>query len=118
MSDNPYPPARLIPDKFGEANTTFAEGQDEYSTLKGYREEGDQYGTAVFKWKLSFRQRLAVLFTGAIWHGVLTFNKPLQPISLSVDKADIIRSTVKPTLGETLGRWIVGKPKNLSDGQK
>lgn len=32
---------------------------------------------------------LAVLWRGTIWHQVLTFNQPLQPQLLSVDKPEM-----------------------------
>jgi protein gp37 len=37
-------------------------------------------------WRLSFKERLVVLFTGKIWHQVLTFKQPLQPQLLGVEK--------------------------------
>lgn len=37
-------------------------------------------------WKLTVWERLTLLFTGKLWVSVLTFDKPLQPLRLSIKK--------------------------------
>lgn len=74
--------APLRPDKFDGTNITFAENQPEYEPLPAMLVEGEQ-GIVVFCWRLNFWQRILVLFTGRIWHSVLTFRQPLQPQLLS-----------------------------------
>jgi len=59
--------------------TTYAKNQPEYLPLPSYRTED---GTVVTRWRLSLRERLAVLFRGSIWLTILTFNRPLQPVML------------------------------------
>ena len=57
----------------------YANNQPEYLGLpawKGYD------GTVVSRWKLTWTERLLVLFTGNLWLTVLTFNKRLQPVKL------------------------------------
>jgi hypothetical protein len=34
------------------------------------------------RWKLSWKERLQVLFGGCVWLSMLTFNRPLQPAML------------------------------------
>lgn len=71
--------------KFPQCNVTFAKDQPQYRQLPAYItgvETGE--GRAVFCWKLSWWERLRLLFTGRLWHHVLTFNKPLQPQLLQV----------------------------------
>jgi hypothetical protein len=58
---------------------TFAKDQPEYTPLHCHRTAD---GRVTIRWKLTWRERVAVLFGGSIWHTVLTFNGPLQPIRL------------------------------------
>ncbi len=52
--------------------------------LPAYRFKGDPEGRVICCWRLSVWDRLRLLFTGHIWHHVLTFNSALQPQLLSV----------------------------------
>jgi len=74
--------APLRPEKFDGTNITYAANQPEYDPLPAMLVEGD-HGMVVFCWKLNFWQRILVLFTGRVWHSVLTFRQPLQPQLLS-----------------------------------
>lgn len=78
----------MKPMNFEEQNCTYAENQKEYMPLPAFR---DSKGQAVSCWGLSLAERLRVLFTGKIWVSTLTFNNPLQPIALEVDKPLIKR---------------------------
>ncbi len=73
--------------KFNECNVTFAEKQPEYQPLPSYKTED---GLVVSCWELSFLEKMKVLFTGKVWVGLLTFNKPLQPQLITVNKKDLI----------------------------
>ncbi len=64
---------------------TFAKDQPQYNPLPCRRQED---GTVTIRWKLSPRERLAVLMSGCIWHTVLTFGGPLQPIRLDTTCPD------------------------------
>jgi hypothetical protein len=64
---------------FPQRNVIYAENQPEYLPLPAYKIPDDPEGRIIFCWKLSFRDRLRVLFTGKLWHSVLTFNHSLQP---------------------------------------
>ena len=69
--------------KFPECNVTYAENQPEYKPLPVLKMED---GEIVTCWKPSTWERLKILFSGRIWLSVLTFNNPLQPLLLSVNK--------------------------------
>lgn len=71
--------------KFPEHNIIFAENQPEYLPLPAHR-FGDKEGRIVCCWKLSFLERLNILFKGKIWHEILTFNQSLQPQLLTLEK--------------------------------
>ena len=73
--------------KFKEQNVTFAENQEEYSPLPAFR---DSNGVVVTCWKLSFKERILMLFKGELWHSTMTFNSPLQPLFMSVQKSDVL----------------------------
>lgn len=71
---------------FPESNVTYAKDQPEYRPLpcKQYDD-----GRIVFCWRLTFVQRLTVLFTGRLWHQVQTFGQPLQPQLLESKKPNL-----------------------------
>ena len=70
----------MKPSSFHGQNVVFAEHQSEYQPLPAHRA---LEGRCTFCWRLSFKERIKVLFGGAVWHEVLTFNRPLQPQLLS-----------------------------------
>jgi len=74
--------------EFDEQTTVFAENQPEYRPLPAHQ-FNDAEGRIAFCWKLSWSERLKVLFTGKLWHQVLTFNALLQPQKLEVTKPDM-----------------------------
>lgn len=67
--------------------TEIAKNQEEYFTLPVFRYE-DSHGTILIRWQLTIWERLRLLITGNLYHIVLTFNKPLQPIKLMCGKLD------------------------------
>ncbi len=75
--------------KFPEQTVIIAKDQSEYLPLPAHRFAGEQQGRIAFCWQLSWRERLAVLLRGKVWHQVLTFNQPLQPQLLSVEKPNM-----------------------------
>jgi len=72
----------MKPIEFDNQNVVFAQDQPEYQPLPAFRQDD---GHIVCCWRLTWRERWAVLFKGVIWHSVLTFNNPLQPQMLMVD---------------------------------
>jgi len=67
---------------FEGRNVVFAENQPEYKPLYAFR---DNSGQVVCCWKLTIKERIKLLFTGKIWHSILTFNEELQPQLLETD---------------------------------
>lgn len=66
----------MEPINFDGCNIIFAEDQPEYMPLPAHK---NILGDVTVCWKLSFKERVKVLFTGKIWQKILTFNKALQP---------------------------------------
>jgi len=75
--------------EFKEQNTIFAKDQPEYLPLPAFRNDSPQ-GEVVFCMGLSFKERLKLLLTGKIWVSLLTFNKPLTPSFLTVNKNEVL----------------------------
>lgn len=75
--------------KFKECNIVYAENQPQYTPLPGFKNESVQ-GEFITCWKLSFKERLRVLFLGKIWKSQMTFNNPLQPMFLTTKKHEVL----------------------------
>ena len=82
----PLPVAQLDLVEFPEQTLVYAKDQPEYRPLPAYKDARDPQGRIVCCWQLNGYARLRVLFTGRVWHTVLTFNQALQPQLLEVDK--------------------------------
>lgn len=76
--------------QFPEQNVIIAKDQPRYMPLPGHRSKDDPEGRLTCRWGLTWRERFRVLLTGQIWHQVLTFNQPLQPQLLTVDKPEML----------------------------
>lgn len=87
----------MKPVKFKEVNVTFAEDQPEYQPLPAFVDRNSPQGEVVTCWKLSFRERLRVLFKGEIWLSLMSFNKPLTPSYMTTKKSDILITKTDPT---------------------
>lgn len=74
----------MTPTKFHGWFIPLGKGQDEYRVLPAHR-SNDHYGYVTSCWKLTFWERVKVLFTGRIFWRQMTFNDPLQPQLPSVD---------------------------------
>jgi hypothetical protein len=73
----------MKPIKFKEANLILAKNQPEYLPLPAWK--GND-GTVISCWQLNWKERIKLFIHGRIWLKVLTFNKPLQPQRLDVDR--------------------------------
>ena len=74
----------MKPIEFPEQNLVYAKDQKPYLPLPAY--EDDKQGGRIFHcWKLSWQERLKILFTGKLWINVLNFHNPPQPIRPMVD---------------------------------
>jgi len=77
----------LIP--FKEQTTVIAKEQPAYQPLPAHRFPNDPQGRIAFCWQGSWKERIKFLFTGKLWHQVLTFNYPVQPQMLALEKPDM-----------------------------
>jgi hypothetical protein len=71
--------------EFKEQNMVYAKEQKEYHPLPVHK---TITGIATSCWSLDIRERIRVLFKGNIYLSQMTFNKPLQPISISTEFTD------------------------------
>ena len=72
--------------EFKECNILFAKDQIEYLKLPAHKTEE---GIVTSCWVFSFTERIKLLFTGRVYVRMLTFNKPLQPLVVTVHKPDM-----------------------------
>ena len=66
----------MEPIEFKEQNVVYAKDQPEYLPLPAYKTEDGEITSC---WKLTFREKLSVLFHGKIWINLMTFNRGLSP---------------------------------------
>lgn len=78
----------MKPIKFKHCNVTFAKDQHEYMPLPTLRINSPE-GQVISCWKMSLRERIKVLFTGKVWLSLMSFNKPLTPSYMSVNRKDV-----------------------------
>lgn len=74
--------------EFPEQTVVIAKDQPQYNPLPAHRFDGDTRGRIACCWSLTWKERLRLLWTGRLWHQVLTFNEPLQPQLLTVEKPE------------------------------
>ncbi len=74
----------MKPIEFKEQNIVFAKDQPPYLSLPAYQ-DSEQGGRIFHCWKLNFKERFKMLFTGKLWINILNFNQPPQPIKPMVD---------------------------------
>lgn len=84
----------MKPKEFKEVNVIFAKDQPEYLPLPAFKNKSER-GEVITCHSLSFKERLKILFKGEIWLSMMTFNRPLTPIFMSVDKRDVLQSENK-----------------------
>ena len=77
----------MKPVKFPEVNATFGKSQPQYEPLPVLLFPD---GQAISCWQLSDEEKARVAETGQIWLSQLTFNRPLQPVFMTVEKAELI----------------------------
>jgi len=67
----------MKPIDFPEQNCVYAKDQPQYLPLPTHKSSSGELWSC---WKLTFKERIKILFTGKLWLGCLTFNNPLQPL--------------------------------------
>lgn len=78
----------MKPVEFKHQNVVFAKDQPEYQPLPALRIESPT-GEVVSCWKLSFKERVKIVFTGRVWLSLMSFNKPLTPSFLAVNRKEV-----------------------------
>ena len=78
----------MKPVEFKHQNIVFAKDQPEYQPLPALRLDSPN-GEIISCWKLSFKERVKIMFTGRVWVSLMSFNKPLTPSFLSADRKEI-----------------------------
>lgn len=74
--------------EFKHQNIVFAKDQPEYMPLPALRIDSAE-GEVISCWKMSIKERLKVLFFGRVWLSLMSFNKPLTPSYMSVNRKDV-----------------------------
>lgn len=85
--------------EFPEQTVVIAKDQPQYRKLPAYQ-YFDAEGRIACCWQLSLYERLVLLFTGKLWHQVLTFNQPLQPQLLTVTKPEMPGAVMHRAYGQ------------------
>lgn len=78
----------MKPIEFKEQNVVYAKDQPEYLPLPAHKVDSPQ-GEVISCWKLSFTERIRILFSGILWVSLLSFNKPLTPSFFTTKKSDL-----------------------------
>ena len=78
----------MKPIEFKHQNIVFAKDQPEYQPLPALKLDSEN-GEVISCWKLSFKERIRIIFTGKLWLSLMTFNKPLTPHFLAVNRKDV-----------------------------
>ena len=76
--------------EFPEQTCVIAKDQPQYMPMPAHIDPQTKVITCL--WKLSWRERLDILFNGQVWQRILTFGDPVQPQKLTVDCPFINRS--------------------------
>lgn len=77
----------MNPTKFKEVNCIYAEDQPEYLPLPVYKSEN---GDVVSCWELTEEELSKIKETKCVFLVTKTFNQPLQPMFMAVDKNEVI----------------------------
>lgn len=72
--------------KFDGCNIVYGEGQPEYVPLHAQKVGN----VTITCYRLSFKERVKLLFSGLIWFGQTNFDQPLQPQLPALDKDDLL----------------------------
>lgn len=81
-------PVNVAPSAPSEGqHVVYAAGQPEYQPLPAWKKPG---GEVVSRWRLTWRERLSVLFGRDLYVEVLTFNAPLQPIFMTFSEREVL----------------------------
>ncbi len=83
----------MTPRKFEEANIF-------YPAVSGVYEECHAHnsmdGTITISWKLTWKEKFRLLFTGVIWHQILVYKMQMQPQRLTTEKPTMNDLSIPP----------------------
>ena len=68
--------------------TVYARYQEQYLSLPALR-LADPEATILTRWRLSWRERWTILWTGNLYLWILTFGQPLQPLRPTVERPNV-----------------------------
>lgn len=80
----------MKPVEFKEQNEVFAKDQPGYNPLPVFIYNIPS-GEVVSCWKLSFTERLRILFTGKLWVCLMSFHRPLTPSIFTTKKSEVLQ---------------------------
>jgi len=84
---------------FEDLERVYAKDQPEYIPLPCLPvNETDGTGTIIERWSFTWRERLAIFFGRDLFVQVMTFEKPLQPIHLSIEPPKVSREVSREKL--------------------
>lgn len=72
--------------EFEGQTLVIAKDQPQYRPMPAHVDAGSVEKRVTCCWQLTPWERIRLLFTGRIWHQVLTFGTPIQPQLLLLDK--------------------------------
>ena len=78
----------MKPVEFKHQSIVFAKDQPEYQPLPALRLETPQ-GEVISCWRMSFKERIKVLFFGRVWLSLMIFNKPLTQIYMALNLKEV-----------------------------
>jgi hypothetical protein len=84
----PMQPISPVVRGFEHMEVVYAKDQPEYLPLPALHV--DDGNGVLTHWKLSWRERLRIFWYGDLYLHMLTFRKPLQPISLSLKAPELM----------------------------
>jgi hypothetical protein len=79
----------MSPIEFPEQTVVWAKNQPPFLPLPAWTNERE----TISLWKLTWRERIALLFTGRLWHRQMNFGHKLQGVSMSVETPFIVTPT-------------------------
>lgn len=100
-----HPVAPVVVKRDHEAvETVYGRNQPQYHALPSLRLPD---GRMLTRWKLSFLERLKVLFTGNVYLHVMTFNRKLQPVKVTAEPDEDFVGDVRSYKWTSLEREVV-----------
>lgn len=84
----------MKPIEFKEQNVVYAKDQPQYQPLPAHKNK-EGMGEVISCWKLTFWERVKLLFTGKLWVSLCMFGKPLTPSFFTVNKYDVFNKPEK-----------------------